>query len=133
MMKTIVTAFCLSVLMCSAAHAQVSGSHYLFPWKTDSAESEAKALLATEDLLDEICRGGSQNNSDVTGYSCQARQALGAALDTIGWCYGKNGQGGPRCAGINAPRTRSTLMHQTCMRTIICQRSDGPRLNTPGG
>lgn len=53
---------------------------------------EASDLLAAEGLLDGICRGSTNSNEDMKGYSCQARQAVISALDKLGWCYGKTGQ-----------------------------------------
>jgi hypothetical protein len=54
---------------------------------------EVADLLASERLLDGICRG-SAGDDDMIGYSCQGRQAVISALDKLGWCYGKNGQTG---------------------------------------
>ena len=55
---------------------------------------EATDLLAAESMLNGICRGSANNNKDMIGYSCQARQAVISALDKLGWCYGKIGQVG---------------------------------------
>lgn len=53
---------------------------------------EATDLLTAESVLDGRCRGSNNDNKDMIGYSCQARQAVISALDKLGWCYGKTGQ-----------------------------------------
>lgn len=60
---------------------------------TDKNASEPGRIISQWMAQNTQCRGGS-GNSDETLQACDRREAIGAKLEAVGWCYGRPGEYG---------------------------------------
>ena len=68
-----------------------------------AGKGEIEVLLDAENLLNEACRGSSDEAS--IDASCPAREATAKALRKLGWCYGEKGQRAPQMVWHKCTRT----------------------------
>lgn len=64
----------------------------LFPAATLSQSPDVKKWLERHDVLDGWCRGDAEGK--LTDKACNLREAVGAELERLNWCYGRNGEAG---------------------------------------
>ncbi|MGO7979596.1 hypothetical protein ACC691_16980 [Rhizobium johnstonii] len=61
--------------------------------KADNAPSAPSRLISQWGEENGSCRGGSGDKPE-TWQACERREALGAKLQKVGWCYGREGEAG---------------------------------------
>lgn len=60
---------------------------------TDKGVSDPSRIISQWQDENTRCRGGSGDSRD-TWKACDRREAIGAKLDAVGWCYGRPGEAG---------------------------------------
>lgn len=61
--------------------------------RADKRATKPDRLISQWDRENTTCRGSSGDNPE-TLKACERREAIGAKLDRVGWCYGRKGEAG---------------------------------------
>ncbi|RWX40272.1 hypothetical protein E0H93_32180 [Rhizobium leguminosarum bv. viciae] len=61
--------------------------------RADKGSKEPSRLISQWEHENGTCRGSSGDNPE-TWKACERREAIGAKLDKVGWCYGRKGEAG---------------------------------------